>query len=102
MMTFVNAKINIGLQIVRRREDGYHDLQTVFYPVGNYAGTPSNPESFCDMLEITPSAEEGMVFVFTGNRMKCEEKDNLVCRACPAIYGAYRRNTLSQRERQRD
>ena len=43
MMTFVNAKINIGLQIVRRREDGYHDLQTVFYPVGNYAGTPSNP-----------------------------------------------------------
>ncbi len=81
MMTFVNAKINIGLQIVRRREDGYHDLQTVFYPVGNYAGTPSNPESFCDMLEITPSAEEGMVFVFTGNRMKCEEKDNLVCRA---------------------
>ncbi|MDE7116652.1 MAG: 4-(cytidine 5'-diphospho)-2-C-methyl-D-erythritol kinase, partial [Muribaculaceae bacterium] len=81
MMTFVNAKINIGLQIVRRREDGYHDLQTVFYPVGKYAGTPSNPEPFCDMLEVTPSSEEGMRFLFTGNRMKCEEKDNLVCRA---------------------
>lgn len=28
----VNAKINLGLQIVRKRDDGYHDLQTVFYP----------------------------------------------------------------------
>ena len=28
-----NAKINIGLNIVRRREDGYHDIETIFYPV---------------------------------------------------------------------
>ncbi len=30
---YPNAKINIGLNIVRRREDGYHDIETVFYPV---------------------------------------------------------------------
>lgn len=53
MLEFVNAKINIGLQIVGKREDGYHNLQTVFYPVGRKAGTAENPEAFCDILEIT-------------------------------------------------
>ena len=33
MLTFPNAKINIGLTIVSRRSDGYHNLETVFYPV---------------------------------------------------------------------
>lgn len=33
MISFPNAKINIGLNITRKREDGYHDLETVFYPV---------------------------------------------------------------------
>jgi len=81
MIGFVNAKVNIGLQIVRRREDGYHDLQTVFYPVGLYAGAPENPESFCDILEIVPSGEEGVRFMFTGRKVDCPREDNLVCRA---------------------
>lgn len=55
MISFVNAKINLGLQIVNRREDGYHDLQTIFYPIGIHAGMPSNPVEFCDVLEITPA-----------------------------------------------
>ena len=33
MITFPNAKINIGLNIVSRRTDGYHNLETVFYPL---------------------------------------------------------------------
>jgi 4-diphosphocytidyl-2-C-methyl-D-erythritol kinase len=33
MIVFPNAKINIGLNIIARRPDGYHDLETVFYPV---------------------------------------------------------------------
>lgn len=33
MIAFPNAKINIGLNVVRKREDGYHDIETVFYPV---------------------------------------------------------------------
>ena len=33
MICFPNAKINLGLHIIRRREDGYHDLNTVFYPI---------------------------------------------------------------------
>ena len=33
MIVFPNAKINIGLNILRRRPDGYHDLETVMYPI---------------------------------------------------------------------
>ncbi|MCQ2083506.1 MAG: 4-(cytidine 5'-diphospho)-2-C-methyl-D-erythritol kinase [Bacteroidaceae bacterium] len=33
MIAFPNAKINIGLNVVRKRDDGYHDIETVFYPV---------------------------------------------------------------------
>jgi 4-diphosphocytidyl-2-C-methyl-D-erythritol kinase len=33
MIEFSNAKINIGLNIIARRPDGYHDLETVFYPI---------------------------------------------------------------------
>jgi 4-diphosphocytidyl-2-C-methyl-D-erythritol kinase len=33
MIIFPNAKINIGLNIISRRDDGYHDLETIFYPV---------------------------------------------------------------------
>ncbi|HEY1022634.1 MAG TPA: 4-(cytidine 5'-diphospho)-2-C-methyl-D-erythritol kinase, partial [Flavisolibacter sp.] len=33
MIVFPNCKINLGLHILRKREDGYHDLQTIFYPL---------------------------------------------------------------------
>ena len=86
MIEFVNAKINIGLQIVRRREDGYHDLQTVFYPVGRYAGLPDNPEPFCDILEIIPAKEPGIRFHFKGRMIDCPEEKNLVCKAARLFF----------------
>src|ERR1700722_19677077 len=33
MLFFPNCKINLGLRILRRRPDGYHDLETIFYPL---------------------------------------------------------------------
>lgn len=33
MVVFPNCKINLGLHVVRKREDGYHDLETIFYPL---------------------------------------------------------------------
>jgi 4-diphosphocytidyl-2-C-methyl-D-erythritol kinase len=34
MLSFPNCKINLGLQILHKREDGFHNLATVFYPAG--------------------------------------------------------------------
>ncbi len=42
MLNFPNAKINLGLFITSRLEDGYHTLETLFYPI-----------NWCDILEIT-------------------------------------------------
>ena len=33
MITFPNAKINLGLNIVAKRPDNYHNLETIFYPI---------------------------------------------------------------------
>ena len=33
MIVFPNAKINIGLNVVFKRADGYHNIETIFYPV---------------------------------------------------------------------
>lgn len=91
MLQFVNAKINIGLQIVNRRANGYHDLQTVFYPVGVYAGTPQNPVEFCDILEVVPagpkehegslSPRELIELELSGRKVDCSMENNLVWRA---------------------
>lgn len=49
MITFPNAKINIGLNVVAKREDGYHNLETIFYPI-----------SVCDALEVTLPASSDL------------------------------------------
>lgn len=79
MIKFVNAKLNLGLDIVRKREDGYHDLETIFYPLGIHNGTPENPEPFCDILEITPASETE--FIFKGRKVDCPLEKNLVYKA---------------------
>lgn len=75
MITFPCAKINLGLNIVSKREDGYHNLETVFYPI-----------PLCDALEIKYMGEEFPSDVpcdlkVTGNAVDCDEQDNLVIKA---------------------
>ena len=48
MITFPCAKINIGLQVTERRPDGYHNLDTIFYPIPLH-----------DALEVVPAESEG-------------------------------------------
>lgn len=86
MIRFVNAKINIGLRIVARRPDGYHDLETLFYPFGLYAGTAENPEAFGDILEVTPRPEPGFEVVLTGRPVDCPLEKNLVYRAARLYF----------------
>lgn len=87
MIRFVNAKLNLGLNIVRKRPDGYHELETLFYPVGKYNGTSENPEPFCDILEITPSKKTE--FVFSGRKVDCPLEKNLVYRAWSLFKESY-------------
>ena len=82
MIKFVNAKINLGLNIVRKRDDGYHELETLFYPVGVFNGTPENPEPFCDILEVHfRDSGRGDEFSFWGNPIDCPLDKNLVVKA---------------------
>ena len=89
MIKFVNAKINIGLRVLRRRADGYHDLSTLFYPVGKYAGTPLDNGRMCDILEVTRDTSDSLEI--TGLEVDCAVEDNLVWRALQqyrSLYGA--------------
>lgn len=75
MITFPCAKINLGLNIVSERPDGYHNLETVFYPI-----------PLCDALEIKTMNEEFPSEVkcdlkVTGNTVECDEQQNLVVKA---------------------
>lgn len=70
MIAFPGAKINLGLNIVSKRPDGYHNLETVFYPL-----------PLRDALEIVPAAEGSGKFVQTGIQVDGNPADNLVNRA---------------------
>ena len=63
------CKINLGLNVVERRSDGYHNLQTIFYPVPLY-----------DELTIRESEDED-VLMLGGNPLEGDVQDNLVLRA---------------------
>lgn len=75
MITFPCAKINLGLNIVSKRSDGYHNLETVFYPIPltdaleiKYMDEKFPSESPCDLK-------------ITGKDVDCNEEDNLVIKA---------------------
>lgn len=72
MIVFPNAKINIGLYVVEKRNDGFHNIESVFYPV---------PELY-DVLEIVKNEKgEGAEFTFSGIAIPGEQHDNLCVRA---------------------
>lgn len=72
MLTYPICKINIGLYVTEKRSDGYHNLQTVFYPI-----------PLSDNLEINPIAHYDKPYILhqTGNTLLSNDEDNLVIRA---------------------
>ena len=75
MITFPNAKINLGLSVVEKRPDGYHNLETVFYPV-----------PITDALEVFPMNEAFPTDVdcdlkITNINIDGDEQKNLVVKA---------------------
>ncbi|WP_075557628.1 4-(cytidine 5'-diphospho)-2-C-methyl-D-erythritol kinase [Parabacteroides timonensis] len=76
MICFPNAKINLGLNVVNKRPDGYHNIETVFYPI-----------PVKDALEIV-SAEE-LSFTQTGIQVDAPMEKNLVIKALNLLKTQY-------------
>ena len=77
MITFPNAKVNLGLNIVERRPDGYHNIETVFYPI-----------PLTDVLEIVPATGETTLTCY-GNGVDCPTEKNLVMKAYRLLQERY-------------
>ncbi|NDF98164.1 MAG: 4-(cytidine 5'-diphospho)-2-C-methyl-D-erythritol kinase [Chitinophagia bacterium] len=71
MIVFPNCKINLGLHITAKREDGYHNIETIFYPV-----------PFQDLLEVIPAAadQQGLLHQ-TGLTVEGSPEQNLCIKA---------------------
>src|SRR5437868_3253896 len=72
MIVFPNAKINLGLRVMNKREDGYHNIETVFYPI-----------KFLDALEVIEDTDpQGFIkLTFSGKPVVGSEEDNLCIQA---------------------
>ena len=71
MVVFPNCKINLGLRILNKREDGYHNLETIFFPV-----------PFKEALEIIPSdGKDLMQFSSSGLTVIGDIKANICVKA---------------------
>ena len=77
MITFPNAKINIGLDVLNKRSDGYHNIESLFYPI-----------PLQDALEIIPSNGE-LEYSTSGIILECESDDNLVVKAFRLLQEKY-------------
>ncbi len=81
MIVFPNCKINLGLHIIRKREDNYHDLETVFYPV-----------PLCDALELRDaeaSQTKHVNLISEGLPVQGDAKENLVSKAYQLLQKDY-------------
>lgn len=68
MLYYSNAKINLGLNIIEKREDGFHNIETVFYPI-----------NVKDALEFIPS--NSLSLDSSGIEIDCSLDDNLIIKA---------------------
>lgn len=80
MIVFPNCKINLGLNVVRKRNDGYHDLETVFYPV-----------PLTDKLEavVGEGADCTCSLSISGNAIEGNLDDNLIVKAYKLLASDY-------------
>lgn len=78
MISFPNAKINLGLNIVSKREDGYHNLETIFYPI-----------LIKDALEVIVSDKGCDSFIESGISTNTSSESNLVMKALKLMREYY-------------
>lgn len=79
MILRANCKINLGLDVLRRRADGYHELSTVMFPV----------RGLYDLVEVTRAAEPGVRFRSEGLVVDCCPEDNICLKAFRLMQKQY-------------
>ena len=79
MICFPCAKINLGLQVTSKRNDGFHNIETVFIPI-----------AFNDVLEIVPSENGKFSFSTYGLKISCDNNDNLCVKAWNLYNNIYK------------
>ncbi len=87
MLSFPNAKINIGLQVIEKRPDGYHNIETVLFPVSLY-----------DMLEFVPLGQaigQDIQLTVTGLQIEGFQEDNMCLKAYHLLKEDYGLPSLS-------
>jgi len=67
MILYPNAKINIGLNVIEKKANGYHELSSVFYPI----------KDLCDILEILHAKD----FTFSSSGISIPEQSNICIKA---------------------
>lgn len=76
MIIFPGSKVNLGLRITEKRDDGYHNLQTIFYPL-----------SYSDVLEAIPA--DNTSFSASGIAIPGASRDNLILKAVERLKQYY-------------
>lgn len=71
MIIHANCKINIGLDILRKRDDGYHELSTAMFPV----------KGLYDIVEVTANDEGPTRFINKGLKVDCPDEQNICLKA---------------------
>lgn len=79
MILKANCKINLGLRVVRKREDGYHELQTIMLPV----------KGLYDTISIEPCKGRDVEFTQEGIVVDCPAEKNLTVRAARLMQERY-------------
>jgi len=77
MVLYPNCKINIGLRVISKREDGYHNLETIFYPI----------HGLYDILDICQA--DRFTFEQAGIAVDCPSEDNLIIKCYRRMQAHY-------------
>ena len=89
MKLFPNCKINIGLRVVRKREDGYHDLETIFYPVYGLHDELEVEAITNNTTQHDTTRHDSIQFFQEGLAVDCPAEDNLIIKCYQRMRAKY-------------
>ena len=89
MVFYPNCKINIGLRVVRKREDGYHDLETIFYPIYGLHDELEVEAITNNTTQHYTTLHDSIQFLQEGLAVDCPAEDNLIIKCYQRMRAKY-------------